>query len=64
MEIKIFTKEEADKSVYFSFKDNDYLMNFDNLVTLSKKVIEDKTINPSENLMFLLIHHLICIKQH
>lgn len=48
MEIKVFTKENTDKSVYFSFKDNDYLMNFDNLVILSKKVIEDKTINPSE----------------
>ena len=48
MEIKVFTKENADKSVYFSFKENDYLMNFDNLVILSKKVIEDKTINPSE----------------
>lgn len=48
MEIKIFTKEKADKNVYFSFKDNDYLMNFDNLVILSKKIIEDKTINLSE----------------
>ena len=48
MEIKIFTKETADKSVYFSYNDNDYLMNFDNLVILSKKIIEDKTINLSE----------------
>ena len=45
---KIFTKETADKSVYFSYNDNDYLMNFDNLVILSKKIIEDKTINLSE----------------
>ena len=48
MEIKIFTEEKENKTVYFSFEDNNYLMNFDNLVILSKKIVEDKITNPSE----------------
>ena len=39
MEIKIYEKE---KNIYFSNNENEYLMNFDNLVVLAKAVIDTK----------------------